>query len=215
MEIAQIIAKPEHHAYLIFGYTPQELCAVDRCEGLHIIQTDTALGVDAVRELHGYAFQKTDGTERKIVLSTPHISFQAQNALLKVMEEAGQGTYFFLCLPQGAEILSTLRSRCYLVDKDSTHMAEPSEHFKKFVAAPAKKRLKMIEEIWDQGESTRHIAILQLLQDFEMYLHQSIVTDTAIKNTALPWCIRAVQNLRNAIYTGALHKGTLQTLAFV
>ena len=64
----------------------------------HVITLETALGVDIVRELHRYAFQAGDGTcSRKIVISAPQVSFQAQNALLKMMEEAGE-RHMFLSL---------------------------------------------------------------------------------------------------------------------
>ena len=215
MNIEQIITQPQHHAYIAFGYTPEELHAMKRCEGLYVIQTDTALGVDEVRELHEYAFQRADAEERKIVLSTPNISFQAQNALLKLMEETGEGTYFFLCVPQGTEILNTLLSRCYLIDKGVAHAHALSEQFEAFIAATAKERLAMIEKIWDQGESVRHGAILRLLQDFEKYIHRCIVTDGESSGDVVGRYRRVTQNLRDAVYKGALHKATLQALAFV
>ena len=215
MKITEVIAEPQHHSYIVFGYTSEELCE-ERCEGLFFIETDIGIGVDEIRKLHHYAFQSAATTKRKIVLSTPSISFQAQNALLKLMEETEQGTYFFLCVPQGTDILSTLLSRCYIVDKGTTHAENPSEHFNTFVSATAKERLAMIDKIWDQGESVRHSTTLRFLQDFETHIHQNITTaDAKINKTAVPKYKRVTQNLRDAIYSGALHKATLQALAFV
>ena len=214
MKITKIIAEPQHHAYIVFGYTPEELCA-NRCEGLFLIQTDTGIGVDEIRELHGYAFQATGTGNRKIILSTPSISFQAQNALLKMMEETEQGTYFFLCVPQGTEILGTLLSRCYLIDKNTSYTENLSEHFKAFVGTKAKERLVVIDKIWDQSESVRHSAVLRLLQDLENYIHQNFTAGTKEKDIDISQHRKAAQNLRNAIYKGALHKATLQVLAFI
>ena len=188
---------------------------MERHDGLYVIQLDAGLGVDEVRELYGYAFQGTDATKRKIVLSTPSISFQAQNALLKLMEEAEQGIYFFLCVPRGTEILSTLLSRCYLVDTGVAPVNDVSEYFETFVNATAKERLTMVDTIWDQGESTRHSAILQLLQDFETYIHQCIVASAGKGIAGISRYKKVAQHLRDAIYNGALHKATLQALAFV
>ena len=212
MDIAEIIADPQHHAYIVFGCASEDLSA-QKCVGLHTFVLDRALGIDEVRELHGYAFQASDGVQRKIVVSVPQISFQAQNALLKMMEEAEGSTCFFVCVPRGTEILSTLLSRCYVVDVGSVD--EVSEAFAEFIGASPKDRLALIDKMWGKGESVRHGAVLQLLQDFELYLHKKIVSDEAVLHEDVFRCRRVVQNLRDGIYGGALHKGTLQALAFV
>ena len=215
MEIQHIIKQPQHHAYIVFGYTPAEMC-VERCEGLFVIETEKGLGVDEVRELQQYAFQSADVQERKIVLGVPSITHQAQNALLKMMEEAGQGFYFFLCLPQGTDVLGTLLSRCYIIDRDGVglDLRSQSEHFAEFIAASAKDRLVMLDTIWDMGEGVRHSAILRLLQDFERYIHQCIKDSGNPGGEKIAHYKRASQNLRDGIYNGALHKSTLQVLAF-
>ena len=212
MEVQRIVQEPQHHAYVVFGYTPGELCA-ERCEGLFVIETEKGLGVDEVRELQQYAFQSDEARERKIVLGAPGITHQAQNALLKVMEEVAGSTYFFLCLPQGTDVLGTLLSRCYIIDRDSVGAASAgqSEQFAEFINASAKERLAKLDALWDTGESVRHSAILRLLQDFEQHVHQHI---QAGNGEEIARCRRVIGNLRDGIYDGALHKGTLQALAF-
>lgn len=212
MEVQRIVQEPQHHAYVVFGYTPGELCA-ERCEGLFVIETEKGLGVDEVRELQQYAFQSDEARERKIVLGASGITHQAQNALLKVMEEVAGSTYFFLCLPQGTDVLGTLLSRCYIIDRDSVgaDSAGQSEQFAAFINASAKERLATLDALWDTGESVRHSAILRLLQDFEQHVHQHIQEGSGEE---IARCRRVIGNLRDGIYDGALHKGTLQALAF-
>lgn len=216
MSIERVIKEPQHHAYIVFGYTPGEL-GVEQCDGVFVLETEKGLGVDEVRELQQYAFQSADAQERKIVLSAPGVSHQAQNALLKMMEEAGGGIYIFLCLPQGTDVLNTLLSRCYIVSRsDFGSVSEnQSEHFTMFIDAPLKERLALLDMIWDMGEGARHSAILQLLQDIEQYIHTCIRrVDGAEKREEIMRYRRTTQNLRSGIYNGALHKGTLQALAF-
>ena len=213
MEVQRIVQEPQHHAYVVFGYTPGELCA-ERCEGLFVIETEKGLGVDEVRDLQQYAFQSDEAQARKIVLGAPGITHQAQNALLKMMEEVAGSTYFFLCLPQGTDVLGTLLSRCYVIDRDGIGVGEQSEQFVKFINASAKERLAMLDTIWDMGEGVRHSAVLQLLQNVEQYIHQCIQHDEGWEVESVMRFRRAVQNLRDGIYRGALHKGTLQVLAF-
>ncbi len=215
MEVQRIVQEPQHHAYVVFGYTPGELCA-ERCEGLFVIETEKGLGVDEVRELQQYAFQSDEAQERKIVLGASGITHQAQNALLKVMEEVAGSTYFFLCLPQGTDVLGTLLSRCYIIDRDSVGAgsAGQSEQFAEFINASAKDRLATLDALWDTGEGARHSAILRLLQDFEQYVHQRIQDSGGQTGEEIARCRRVIGNLRDGIYDGALHKGTLQALAF-
>ena len=216
MSMQHIIKEPQHHAYIVFGYVPTDL-GVGQYDGVFVVETEKGLGVGEVRELQQYAFQSTATQERKIVLSAPGISHQAQNALLKVMEEAGGGTYFFLCLPQGTDVLSTLLSRCYIVSRNDAGLLseDQSEHFSSFINAPAKERLAILDSIWDMGEGVRHSAILQLLQDIERYIHQRIrCVDGEEKRAEVMRYRRVTQNLRSGIYNGALHKATLQALAF-
>ena len=213
MNAQHIIKDPQHHAYLVFGYTPDELCA-ERCEGLFVIETEKGLGVDEVRELQQYAFQSAEAQERKIVLGAPGITHQAQNALLKMMEEVEGGTYFFLCLPQGTDVLGTLLSRCYIIDRGGVSGGDQSEQFVEFINASAKDRLAMLDKIWDMGEGLRHSAILQLLQNVEQHIHQRIQGGGEQECEKIMRYRRATRNLRNGIYDGALHKATLQALAF-
>ena len=214
MDIQDIVAQPQHHAYLIFGYEPRNE-SERQYEGVYAIHTEKGLGVDEVRELYEYAFQSPGKKQRKILIHTPNISPQAQNALLKIMEEVTEGTYFFLCVPRGTEILGTLRSRCYMVDISAENEGGVSEEFTQFIAATPKNRLAIVDKMWDQGESVRHGAILRLLQDFEIHLHTTITKNKEKNSENIIRCKRVVQNLRKGIYEGALHKGTVQALAFV
>ena len=213
MEVQRIVQEPQHHAYVVFGYTPGELCA-ERSEGLFVIETEKGLGVDEVRELQQYAFQSDEARERKIVLGASGITHQAQNALLKVMEEVAGSTYFFLCLPQGTDVLGTLLSRCYIIDRDGVGAEGQSEQFAEFISASAKERLAKLDAMWDIGEGTRHSAILRLLQDFEQHVHQCIQNGGGQNGEEVARYRRVIGNLRDGIYNGALHKATLQTLAF-
>ncbi|MCY4577193.1 MAG: hypothetical protein OXB96_02040 [Candidatus Kaiserbacteria bacterium] len=215
MEVQRIVQEPQHHAYLVFGYAPGDLC-VEQDAGVFLLETEKGLGIDEVRELQQYAFQSDDAQDRKIVLGASNITHQAQNALLKMMEEVGGKTFFFLCLPQGTDVLGTLLSRCYIIDRDSAGSASvgQSEQFAQFIAASVKERLVLLDAIWDMGEGVRHSAILRLLQDFEQHIHQHIQRGAAEEHVSIMRCRRAVGNLRDGIYNGALHKGTLQVLAF-
>jgi hypothetical protein len=74
--------------------------------------TYTELSVDDARTLASYAFLKSIGESKYFIVTFDRAGGEAQNALLKVVEEAPGGTIFFFCTPTAGTLLPTLRSRC-------------------------------------------------------------------------------------------------------
>ena len=70
--------------------------------------------VDDIREViricSQYSFQ--GGNRAVIIRDAEHMTEQAQNCLLKILEEPPQNTYFFLTTAHPDKILTTVRSRC-------------------------------------------------------------------------------------------------------
>ena len=73
----------------------------------------------------------------------------------------------------------------------------------------------MIDALWEQKDTSRHVGILQLLHDLELHMQQTIAKDAHTKKEHLYRCKKAGKSLRDGIYQGALHKGTLQLMAFI
>ncbi len=87
--------------------------------------TKPSIGVSQVRELlTRLSFQAYRPTAR-IVLIMPadSLTLEAQNALLKVLEEPPKETHFYLVTQQASQLLTTIQSRCQIVRFDS---AEPA-----------------------------------------------------------------------------------------
>lgn len=208
--IEEIIAQPQHHAYIILGEVPEQICSGSG-ERLHTLCSGKDIGVDDVRVLSDYARQSVDGETRKVVVRVPGITRQAQNALLKVIEEMRQNVYFFLCLPPGVDVLETLCSRCFIFEVDR-YQDGVSRSFQAFLAMPVSDRLAALDSVWEAGEGVRHVKILGLLQDLEQHLHQCIVDGDyeSVKRGR-----RAANCVRDGIHGGALTKATIQTIAFV
>lgn len=69
-------------------------------------------GIDDARELVRKAYNRpVEAIEQVLVVRTNFVTLEAQNALLKVLEEPPQSTRFIFVLPRGFEVLSTLISR--------------------------------------------------------------------------------------------------------
>jgi|SRR3989344_4197720 len=78
----------------------------------------TTFGIDEARELTEWSAGKPIGGEKKVaVIVTSSITHEAQNALLKTLEEPPSDTYFFLVLRNLGGIFGTLLSRVSVLNE--------------------------------------------------------------------------------------------------
>ncbi|MEP9384555.1 DNA polymerase III subunit delta' [Nocardioides sp. KR10-350] len=83
-----------------------------------VVRTDKlSLGVDDIRELVRAAALSPAGKRWQVVIveDADRLTDQANNALLKAVEEPGARTVWMLCAPTVEDVLPTIRSRCRLV----------------------------------------------------------------------------------------------------
>jgi len=71
-------------------------------------------GIDTVREIRRQArLRPMDGDVRVWIMDEAHmLTREAQNALLKILEDAPRHAYFMLCTTEPVKLLPTIRSRC-------------------------------------------------------------------------------------------------------
>ena len=209
MGVVEHLQEPMHHAYLSFGTFPEDISSRP-AEGLYVVRCEEGIGIQEVRLLQSYAEQSVTGTTtRRVVCCAPLLTVQAQNALLKMIEELQAGVYFFLCVPVGTFITTTLRSRCVVLEEAVRDTY--SSTFASFITKTAAQRLAEIDTVWELGEGVRHSEILRLIEDTELYLRECIVThpQRAFRVAEI------VSSLRAGVQQGAFHKGTLHLLAFI
>jgi DNA polymerase III delta prime subunit len=92
------------------------------------------------------------------------ITNEAQNALLKLLEEPSPYAHFFLIVPSAHVLLPTVKSRLLLIGHDSSseNNAEEREAAGKFLKMPAGKKLDHIKKLMDdisKEKKTRQDAI--------------------------------------------------------
>ncbi|MDP3734938.1 MAG: hypothetical protein Q8R39_00745 [bacterium] len=117
-----------HHAYILEGvFEALREPLVRRLEeafGLSaagnpdfFILEHAVFGIDEARELAERASRRPVAGGRQVfVIGVSGLTREAQNALLKLFEEPGVGTHFFLVVPTAEVLLPTLRSRAALFD---------------------------------------------------------------------------------------------------
>lgn len=114
----------------------------DDCE--QITLTYDRLGIGEARTLQSLAYSKpAESTYKCIVFRAYDITVEAQNALLKLLEEPPVSTRCVIIVPHTLRLLPTLLSRVQEVYSDTA--LEQSDVWQTFVAAPVAERLTQIE----------------------------------------------------------------------
>lgn len=128
-------------------------------------------GIDEARELSARAYGKAMGGSVRIFIAVfPVITNEAQNALLKTLEEPPAGSMFFLVTPSPTTLLPTLRSRAQMLDlglrEDSLVNA------KLFLKAKPRDRVDMLKPLLEKNDDDRRDigAIITFLSSLERML---------------------------------------------
>jgi len=109
----------DHHAYLIVSAFDQEALTRELLSQLGIsaghnpdlIVHAGPLGIDEARRISARVGTRPFTDVRVLIIDASQATVQAQNALLKTLEEPGEGNKFFLVAPYEDLLLPTLRSR--------------------------------------------------------------------------------------------------------
>lgn len=162
MKVSELAhTKEMHHAYLVVGNAGKgasEVLAMLETRGVKtagnpdvLVLSFTELSVDNAREISSYASLKSLKDWKYLVVTFSRATTEAQNALLKVVEEATGNTVFFFSIDALGHVLPTLQSRAVAVSVSDAHMLSDDEDAKKeareFLSATFEERLKMVEKI--------------------------------------------------------------------
>lgn len=111
-------------------------------------------GIDEARELCERSNAKSLSGERRVFIAViAAITNEAQNAMLKTLEEPPGDAMFFLIVHAPEMLLPTLRSRAQtLARMDRT---ESTIDVRAFLKSPPKVRLEMIKPLLEKGEDDR------------------------------------------------------------
>lgn len=109
--LSALIAGDERACRMIMQGQATDITVIDTEEGRKTI------GVEAVRRIRAGAFIKPGDFEFKayIIRNSDKMTVQAQNALLKLLEEPPSGVYFFLLCENSSVLLPTVRSRASVI----------------------------------------------------------------------------------------------------
>jgi len=151
-----------HHAYLLIGgdQVRDELVAILNTEHAIQIQGNTDFfsknyenfTIEDSRELKlAHEMRPVTNEGKKIfIITASSITIEAQNALLKLLEEPASYAHFFLIVPSAHLLLPTVKSRLSSIETFSSEDASIREEAKKFVRAMPAKRLEIVKKLLDE-----------------------------------------------------------------
>lgn len=167
MKVSELAhTKNLHHAYIVTGEKgAPEVLSMLETRGVQVAGNPdvltlsfTELSVDNAREISSYAFLKSLSDAKYFVVTFSRATGAAQNALLKVVEEAPGNSIFFFCVEASGHLLPTLRSRAVEVSgsggqgrADSEESAEAAE----FLKGSFEERLKKVDAIASHVSKTQ------------------------------------------------------------
>lgn len=139
-----------HHAFLlrcnsIAGSAVPVSYKEQSIDVLHFVRDK--FSIDDARELSVLAQQNPFAKEQRIfVIQTHDIAFEAQNALLKLLEEPPKHAVFYVVVPATAMLLPTLLSRLYALTSELLPEEKQNDNFTTFVKASYADRMALIAQ---------------------------------------------------------------------
>ncbi len=155
-----------HHAYIVEGgisAKEQVFLEVAQILGIDMHSQDffviesTMFGVDdATRAVDINSRKAFSGGKKAVCIIADIFSGQAQNALLKTLEEPTPGTYFFILTSSASVFLPTILSRVHVVSGKNDATILPSVFdVAGFLKATPAKRIAMVKEIMKEKEDEK------------------------------------------------------------
>lgn len=112
-------------------------------------------GVDDAIELRDRSSRRPiAGSQRFFIVATPGMTGEAQNALLKTLEEPAADAVFFIIVPAPEMLLPTLRSRAQMLHLGQQE-TERVIDAKTFLAATPQRRLDMLKPLLEKDEDDK------------------------------------------------------------
>lgn len=125
--------------------------------------------IDDARKLKEQAISKPVGDKNIFIIATSFIGHEAQNALLKLLEEPIANTYFFIFILNASSLLGTIRSRTLtlrLTDNNYESVVEA----KKFLKCSPSERLKILGSFLSHESETKKSDLISFLNNVEREL---------------------------------------------
>jgi len=223
-----LFPKDLHHSYVIEGNpndTIKEL--IEFLENNNYIskkspdiffQIYEAFNINNTIDIKNWHNQHSISDEKKIcILGVNIINREAEQSLLKIIEEPKKNTHFFIILPNINQLAETMISRVHLIKINKLKENEKDIIVHDFINASKKERLEMISLIIKDNKDSENSAKLRIyaisfIENIEKYFYNKFQFDR--KNIQISQILSEIQKIRSYLKSpGASVKMILEHLA--
>ncbi|MDO8551160.1 MAG: hypothetical protein Q7S03_00555 [bacterium] len=152
---------------------------------IHLLESETTLKIEDVRELGRILSLKPRGQEPKVAIikEADRLTFEAQGALLKILEEPPGKTLFLLTTLDLNNLLPTIPSRCQIIflpqegeiSLDKNELKEVKVQTEEIIKSGLGKRVEIAEKF-----STKEEALLFCKKQLVYWREELLVNPTII-----------------------------------
>ncbi|MEA2715530.1 MAG: polymerase subunit delta [Candidatus Parcubacteria bacterium] len=191
MDAFKELKKLSHHAYCLIGSDAAHselLSCLEKEHGLSATANPDFFDrhyenftIDDARELKSiHETRPVRSAGKKIfVLTMNGITVEAQNALLKLLEEPAVYAHFFLIVPSKHLLLPTVKSRLSFIgsaifDGLKANERDGSDNARKFLKAPPAMRIELIKKLLDDISKERQTKqnAIDFVNDIQAVLYE-------------------------------------------
>ena len=167
---SHLVASELHHAYLIEGAVEEfralhEQLKAQYPDAEYYVREFDSFGIDDSRELVQLANLRSFGRQL-LLYKVGSCTHEAQNALLKLMEEPPANTHFFMCMPSVRDILPTLRSRALVMNREQgAALTDAQLSGVAFIAATPAERIALLTPLVQEKNVAAAAALLDSIEE--------------------------------------------------
>lgn len=121
--------------------------------------------INDARILKRRAAQTPFGSAQAFVIAANTILVEAQNALLKLLEEPSSQTHFFIIVPSSLHLLPTVHSRLAPSKYVPYTIAEDDAHFAKtFLSSSVSERMRLVEPLIKEKDRAKTRSLVYAIE---------------------------------------------------
>ena len=230
MEFQSLFPKNLYHSYVLEG-NPEEIAYSLRIyledrgeinkqsEDMSLNLYDSFAIQDSQRIKEWYQNKPTDGKKKICIIGAKFINREAEQTLLKIIEEPTENSHFFIVVPDSSLLLGTILSRVHLIRNGEGINDEELKIAKDFLNLNLPGRIEKVGEIikeFKDNENSgglRYSAIL-LINGIERIIYERWKKD--LDNEDLKFILGELKNCREFLsIPGASVKMILEHIAIM
>lgn len=230
MNLSDSFPKDLYHSYVVEG-EPEILAyeiirfLEDRGDIKHksadvLCQVYESFTIDDSREIKEWNSRMGISDGKKIcIIATKFINREAEQALLKILEEPSESTHIFIVIPNTSLLLDTIISRTQVVKLGKDVSKEKRDLATRFIKANPKSRLEMVTQIIkdnkdEDNSSALRGYVVSFINEIEKVIYEEWKKDR--KDKKLQFSLEEIEKNKNFLnIPGSSVKMILEHLALV